>query len=371
MKFKKLITVMIATTLTVLSTACGKKEADTEYVLKIGELVGGLCHAPLQITMENGYLDEEGIKWERVDFGKGDIQAALGAGEIDRSFGLVGKFVQPIENGLNMVMTSGMHTGCTKLLVKSDSEIKSIKDLKDKTIGVSSLASSEAVTAKRALSAAGVSFSAENSEVEFAVYSTTDQPIVLINGAVDAIYTFDPVATQAQNEYNLTALLDTAVTMPYAEEYCCVSFVSSELAEEQPEIAAGFTRAVLKTSVWVAEHLEETAKIQIEKNYVSGDAETNAKVLASYQYIPSVQGGYDALINVCTDMKQMGLLKESTDIEKMIERSYKFFDDVPDSYSINEDNFTPVDSKNVKAEKHNDISVDLVNYTPVNDSCFG
>ena len=151
---------------------------------------------------------------------------AVGSGMIDCGFGLVGKFIQPIENGLNMVITSGMHTGCTKLLVRADSGIESVADLKGRTIGVSSLASSEAITAKRALNAAGVDISADGGEVTFAVYSTTDQPVALMNGAVDAISTPDPVATNAENEYGLKVLLDTAVTEPYASEYCCVSFVS-------------------------------------------------------------------------------------------------------------------------------------------------
>ena len=63
--------------------------------------------------------------------GGSDIQAALGSGMIDCGFGLVGKFIQPIENGLNMVITSGMHTGCTKLLVRADSGIESVADLEE------------------------------------------------------------------------------------------------------------------------------------------------------------------------------------------------------------------------------------------------
>ena len=98
-----------------------------------------------------------------------------------------------------MVITSGMHTGCTKLLVRADSGIESVADLKGRTIGVSSLASSEAITAKRALNAAGVDISADGGEVAFAVYSTTDQPAALLHGAVDAIYTPGPVATNAEN----------------------------------------------------------------------------------------------------------------------------------------------------------------------------
>ena len=160
MKFTKITAAFASLALMFSAVSCGSQPAENgsgdasssgsdEYVLKIGEAQGALCHAPLQVAMEKGYLDEAGIKWERVDFGKGDIQAALGAGTIDCGFGLIGKFVQPIDNGLNMVITAGMHTGCTKLLVKKDSGINSVADLKGKKIGVSSLAGSEAVTAKR------------------------------------------------------------------------------------------------------------------------------------------------------------------------------------------------------------------------------
>lgn len=320
----------------------GSNASSGEYVLKIGEAQGALCHAPLQIAMENGYLDDEGIKWERVDFGKADIQAALGAGTIDCGFGLVGKFVQPIENGLNMVMTAGMHTGCTKMLVKKDSGIQKLEDLKGKKLAVSSLAGSETVTAKRALYNVGVDISTANSEVEFLVYSMTDMPVALQNGAVDAIILNDPIATTAEKEYDLFPLLDTAVTDPYGEEYCCVSFVSQELVEKHPDIAAAFTRACLKASAWVAANPDEAAKIQVEKEWVSGNAEDNAAVLKTYEFNPSVQGGYDALVNVAKDLKTIGLMKDSTDVDALIARSYKFFDDVPDTYKVEGDKFIEV-----------------------------
>ena len=347
MKRKALSLLMASAVLLTSAAGCGSQSASTtdnggEYVLKIGEAQGALCHAPLQIAMENGFLDDEGIKWERVDFGKSDIQAALGAGTIDCGFGLVGKFIQPIENGLNMVITAGMHTGCTKLLVKKDSGITSVNDLKGKKIGVSSLAGSEAVTAKRLLFSNGFDINADSKDIEFLVYSTTDQPIALQNGAVDAICVMDPVASQAEAEYDLLALMDTAKTEPYASEYCCVTFVSTELAEQHPDIAAKFTDACLKASAWVAANPEEAAKIQVEKEYVSGDAATNGEILKSYEFVPSVQGGYDALVNVANELYDIGILNQSTDVNALVERTFKKFDNVPDSYKAEGNTFTPV-----------------------------
>lgn len=347
MKKKIFAGVLAAAMMMAAVTGCGNSQGaangnDGEYVLKIGEAQGALCHAPLQIAMENGYLDEAGIKWERVDFGKADIQAALGAGTIDCGFGLVGKFIQPIDNGLNMVITAGMHTGCTKLLVKKDSGIKTVSDLKGKKIAVSSLAGSEAVTAKRLLFADGFDISADSSDIEFLVYSTTDQPIALQNGAVDAICVMDPIASQAEKEYDLLALMDTAKTEPFASEYCCVTFVSTELAEKHTDIAAKFTDACLKASAWVAAHPEEAAKIQVEKDYVSGNADDNGAILKTYEFRPSVQGGYDALVNVAKELKDIGLLGENTDTDALVKRSFKKFDGVPDSYEANGDSFTSV-----------------------------
>ena len=183
-----------------------------------------------------------------------------------------------------------------------------------------------------------------------------------MNGAVDAISMPDPVATNAENEYGLKVLLDTAVTEPYASEYCCVSFVSSELAEKHPDIAAAFTRAVLKASAFVAENPEEAAQIQIDGEYVSGDAKANAEILKGYKYIPSVQGGYDALVNVATDLHDIGLLKESTDVSALVERSFKFFDGVPDSYTVSGDEFADVvyESKSLSAAPETHV---------VNDCC--
>lgn len=350
MKLKKLVTLAMAI-VSVLSVAgCGNNahtetasdSSSGEYVVKIGVAQGALCHAPIHAAIENGYFEEEGLKFESVDFGSTAIQEAIGSGQIDAGFGLVGKFIQPMENGLNIKITSGMHTGCTKLLVKKDSGIKSVKDLKGKKIGVNGLASSETVTTKRALAKVGVSFSEQNPEVEFLVYSTTDLPVALNNGAVDAITVADPVATTAEKEYDLDVIINTTTDEDFKDEYCCISFVTTELAEKHPDLAAKFTRAVQKGSAWVEKHPYETAKLQIENKYVSGDVDLNAEILDSYYYNPSVSGGYKALDAVARELQEIGILKPETDIEAFIKNGFVELEGVPDGVVLAGDEFKVV-----------------------------
>lgn len=274
----------------VSTTGCGKSKGvsieSNEYTVKVG-YAKGLCHAPIHIAYENGFFKEQGVNVEIIPVGSANMADALASGQIDAGFGLVGKFVQPLENGLNMKITSGIHTGCMKLVVPSDSAIQNVADLKGKRIGVVSLADSPCLTTKRSLASEGIGVTADNLEVEFVVYSAADLPVALQNGAIDAFADADPSVSIAQREYNLRAIIDTASDEKYKDEYCCVSFVSSELAGKNEELASKFTRAVQEASVWVEDYPDETAKLQIEKEYVAGDLQLNQELLESYKYIPS------------------------------------------------------------------------------------
>lgn len=52
-------------------------------------------------------------------------------------------------------------------------------------------------------------------------------------------------------------------------------------------------------------------------------------MLKSYNYIPSVQGGYDAIKLSVEQLAQIGILKEGTDAQQFTDNVYAFYDDVP------------------------------------------
>ena len=346
----RVFTLLLTVTLLLL-TACGspassENSTDAGQNPSVSDTTGGetlfhlrvayspsLCQAPLHIAVEKGFFADEGIDAENIQVDAAHVQEAIGADQVDVGFGLIGKFLQPVENGLPIKFTAGIHTGCVRIIAPKDSGIETTADLKGKRIGVSGLAGAETIVAKRVLAAEGISFDEQDPEVEFVVFSANDLGQALENGAIDVIAIGDPKAAQFVEQYDLNTLVDTATSEQFAAEYCCASFVSTKFAEEHPDIAAAFTRAVLKASVYVEENPEETAQIQLDKNYVTGDVAFNAGLLRSYNYIPSVQGGYDAIELSVEQLTDIGVLKEGTDARKFTEDVFVFYDDVPDSYT--------------------------------------
>jgi len=309
--------------------------AESGYVLKVG--YGGiLCEAPLHIAVEQGFFEEEGLEVDLVLLAPGTANEAVAAGTIEAGFSLLAAQIAPLANGLPIKITTGLHTGCDKILVPADSGINSIEDLRGKRIGVSSLTASPAIITMRALAAAGVGVTTANMEVEFVVYTNSELPLALQNGAVDVIAMNDPTAYIAAQEYGLSILLDSATDEPWCDQYCCVAYVRENIAEEYPEIAAKYTRAMQKAAAWVSENSDETARIQVENNWVQGNAEGNAEILKTYNYIPAVSKVYEAFGPTALKLQEIGLLDASVDINELWENSFAFFDDVPDTVTASD-----------------------------------
>ena len=53
MNFRKIAAAAVSAALALALTACAQQEGSgsDEYVLKVGEVQGALCHAPLQVAM--------------------------------------------------------------------------------------------------------------------------------------------------------------------------------------------------------------------------------------------------------------------------------------------------------------------------------
>ena len=315
---------------TVEDYLASQKVSNDDYTVRIG-YQGSLCEAPLHLAQELGYFDALGINVEYVKVESGAGLAAITAGNIDVSFSLLATLVEPLSNGLDIKITTGLHTGCDKILVKPDSGITKAEDLKGKTIGISSYTASPYIFLSRVLADNGILVNDANSDISFVVYSASDLPMALENGAVDVIAMNDPTAYVAANEYGYNILFNSATDEPYCDQYCCALYTSTSYINDHTEQARAVTIAMQEAAAYINDHQEETAKIQLDNDWVaSGTAEDNAEVLKTFNYIPTAQGAYEAFGTVINDMLDLGMVEaENVNAESLLENSFYFFDDLP------------------------------------------
>lgn len=292
-----------------------------------------LCQAPLFIAKEKDFYKEAGVNVELVPVDGAHANEAIGSGKIDAMQTLVMKTIKPWQNGLPVKATAGIHSGCVRVVARNDGSVKTVADLKGKKLGVAGLADTGTIVAQRALKLSGVNTTPDNMEVELVVVDRNSLPQALQSGQVDAIAMTDPVGALAEKQYGFKTIVDTATSPEFKNEYCCDLVVADKLLKEHPEAAKRLTLAVMKGALYVHQNLDDSVKILADKKYVSGDPEFNKSLLATYNYKPSVKGGYTALQDSSQDLGELGLVNP-TDGKKFADQYFFFFDGLADTPTL-------------------------------------
>ena len=343
---KKVIASVLALTMTAaLLVGCGgkseKSEGGEELTVKILNNKESLCLAPVHIAIINGYFDEEfeaiGQKYEVVTSNIDTITEQITSGEINAGYGLTGTLMQPISNGLSISFVTGLHRGCTKFYSKNGSGVNSLEDLKGKTIGVASLSDSAPIQLKRKLFSLGFKVNGSDADIQFVTYAMTDLPTALDNGAVDAIGIHDPVAYNAEKNYDFIKILDIGEDEVFSKEYCCQAYVSQELIAKNPKGATAYARAIQKAAAFVQALPEEAARLQVENGYMPSESEEDiaryGEILASLNYEPSVKLGRETFKASFDDLQKTGDLDASLNADEFTKTVFPDLEGVPESFT--------------------------------------
>jgi len=314
---KRLIVTVAVSLVVVIAAATGVSHAQDNVRLKHVRIGTGpgTCQAPIFVAHELGFFKNEGLDSELV-ISEFDVQKEqLATGKIEAVSGLLDKWLKPMEQGLDIKFSAGIHFGCLQILVPTDSSIKSVKDLKGKRIGVPVLGDGPTVFASRVLVKNGLN---PRSDVQWLSFPQQMLTLAMEHKDVDAVSLSDPLTEIAVQQGKARALVNSATDVPWKNEYCCLVALNGSFAKRDPQTAVAITRAILNAAVWVREHPREAASLMIEKNYIpSKDVQLNAYLLRLYNYTPSVKGGREAILNSAKACKLAGILDPATDPVKL------------------------------------------------------
>ena len=324
MKFNLITPLVIAAVASLSLSGCSKDPGPAPVAenglskVKVG-YIGITCEAPLFTAYENGFFKEEGLDVEFVKCEWSQYKDVLALGGYDITHHLIMMFLKPLEQGMDVKMTAGVHTGCLRVQTGVNSEIKTAKDLKGKKIGVPGMGTPPFIFANRALGDVGVDAS---KEVEWRAYPAGELWLALEKGEVDAIATSEPIGTMLVVEGKVKNVVDQAKDEPYATEYCCAVIANGKWAQANPALTAKATRAILKGAKWVQMNPAAAARMSVEKKYLASNPELNTAAIGNLNYMPSISGGEEAILTAATAMKAAGMLAETTDVAELAKRAW-------------------------------------------------
>jgi NitT/TauT family transport system substrate-binding protein len=302
--------------------------ADGRTKVRIG-YIGLTCEAPLFTAVEKGFFKEEGLDVEMVRCEWATYKDALALGQYDVTHHLVMYFLKPIEQGMDVKFTGGVHRGCLRVQALKDGPIKTITDLKGKTIAVPGMGTPPFMFASRVMAANGVD---PSRDVNWRVYPAGELGLVLEKGLVDAVADSEPVGSLLLAGGKVFNVADQAKDAPYKDEYCCAVLVNGPFLRKYPAASAGATRAILKAAKWVEANPAAAARLSVEKKYVGSTLELNTYAIRNLDYAPSVIGAEHAVISAAGEMKRGGMLEDRTDVSALAKKAFVRLDGVTDQW---------------------------------------
>src|SRR5881296_3818561 len=294
--------------------------------------IGLTCEAPIFTAVEKGFFKEEGLDVSLVKCDWKNYKDVLALGGYDVTHHLVMYFLKPIEQGLDVKFTAGIHRGCLRVQAGANSGIHTVKDLRGKRIGVPGMGTPPFIFANRVLGANGID---PGKEITWLVFPAGELGLAIDKGEVDAVADSEPIGSLLIAQGKVRNIADQAADFPYRDEYCCAVLVNGKFLNRNPKATAAATRALLKAAKWVEANPQAAARLSVEKKYLASNPELNTVAISHLRYVPSVSGADEAVNSAAAEMKLAGMLSPSTNVAELSKRAFAHLDGVTDEWLQN------------------------------------
>lgn len=327
---KKSLTLAGLIPLLVWAGGCGDSDEANRPANKVRVgYIGLTCEAPIFTAVEKGFFKEEGLDVELIRCDWKNYKDVLALGGYDVTHHLIMYFLKPIEQGLDVKFTGGIHRGCLRVQAPLNGKIRTVKDLRGKRIGVPGMGTPPFIFANRVLGANGID---PSKEITWMVYPAGELGLALDKGEIDAVADSEPIGSMLVAKGKVWNVADQAVDMPYADEYCCAVLANGKFLKRNPKATAAATRALLKAAKWVEGNPRAAAELSVNGKYLASTVDQNTISISHLRYVPSVSGAQVAVRLAAQEMKRAGMLKRTTDTESLADKSFVHLEGVTDEW---------------------------------------
>jgi NitT/TauT family transport system substrate-binding protein len=236
---------------------------EKEPKMKIGFLPV-TCHLTCPVTdFINKEMEEDGF-FEPVKFsGFPELKESFLSGDLRATFILAPMAIALHEQGVPIKIVYLGHRDGTALMVHKDSNIRSIRDLRGKTVAVPSRFSNQRLLIFRALKANGMTIK----DINLIEVPPPDMPAALYSKSVDAVTSGEPFMAQCELDGYGRVLYLTKDIWP--NFISCVLAVNEAEIRDHPDKVQKLVDGIARSGMWLEGGMDnrQAAAQFVSKNY--------------------------------------------------------------------------------------------------------
>ncbi len=230
---------------------------------KLRLIRSAMCQAPQyladELLRDEGFTDIQDIRKGRSIPPR--IQA-LAAGEGDILSTYVGPLLARIDAGDPIVIISGLHAGCLELFATE--KIRSVRDLKGKTVAVTEIRSGGHYFLASVMSYVGLK---PDKDINWVAHPATDSMRLLAEGKIDAYMASPPDPYELRVRKIGHVIVKSTTDRPWSQYFCCMVAANREFVRKNPVATKRALRAIMKSTNICALEPERSARQAVEKGY--------------------------------------------------------------------------------------------------------
>ncbi|MGY3465521.1 NitT/TauT family transport system substrate-binding protein [Bradyrhizobium sp. LM6.11] len=206
-----------------------------------------ICIAPVYVVSDllnaEGFTNVVHVETGFVGSGAAQDKAIWKNSDVDFNLNFSGPLLLEIDRGLSTTILAGVHVGCFELFAREG--IRSVADLKGRTVGIQSLESPPHVFLSAMATLVGLD---PAKDIEW-VTSAKVRPIELFaEGKIDAFLGFPPEPQRLRAQSIGRVIVNSAQDRPWSQYFCCMLAGNREFVRKNPIATKRVVRAMLRAT---------------------------------------------------------------------------------------------------------------------------
>jgi NitT/TauT family transport system substrate-binding protein len=270
---------------TIAADAAGLEKK--KIVIAVGGVTSQVDKLPFAVALHKGYFKDEGLDIEAVDFGSGakGLQAMVG-GSADVTQGAYEHTIRLQAKGVELtsMVVFARYPGNVLVVPKASADkIKTVADLKGKTIGISAPGSATHIFFSLLLQQAGLKVD----DCAYIAVGNGPGAVAAIRkgGQIDALVNLDPNIAELESTGDVVVLADSrtgkGARQVYGGDYISSSlYAKASFVRENPNTAQAMANAIVRALKFLAKASLDEVMTSMPSNYYKAHPELYKSTLA-------------------------------------------------------------------------------------------